>query len=410
MKFNMLRRTKIRLNQTRLSFCPSSVVAALVSFFAVALSLHAASLSTLGSESSRVETIQTIETPLGGVRVGRAVSPEYAKTFEPFDLTVDFQKPKGVKIAEDDLAGSYGDFNVELLGDETRDVDENHNIVSRRWRLYPKRRGELTLPPIPISLSFIRSRDSSEPQTVVALLPEQKFVVPESDAPLKSADEVVVNLNPIRQIPKLAILIAGVVVAILILVASLFASKNRDAVDKIESLTETPYEKARRKLNELKNAQIYLENDRRFYDEIDDILREYVASVFPLKAQEMTTQEILRRLDAQTTPHADMESNDAEPNRDEKSKDSFDIEKALVAIETLKEPDIRSQLETTLTALDLIKFAKHSTTFNNASDIYANVCDFVERSFSSYVLRLDELRRQLTDQTTSSNAKRETSP
>ena len=408
MKSNMLRRTKFRSIQTRLSVPPSRVVAALASLLAIALPLYIGSLSAFGDEPSRVEAIQTIETPLGSIRVGRGVSPEIAKSFEPFDLTVEFQKPKGVMVAGDDLAGSYGDFIVELLGDESRDVDENNNVVSRRWRLYPTHRGELTLPPIPISLSYVESNNSSEPQTVVALLPEQKLVVPESDAPLKSVDEVVVNLNPIRQIPILAILMTGVA-AFLILAASLIASRKRVAVATKAPLAETPYERARRKLNELKKSRIYLENDRLFYDEIDDILREYVASVFPLKAQEMTTQEILRRLDAQTAL-ANLESDDANPNQDEKSEEPSDTEKASVAIATLGDPVLRSQLETTLTALDLIKFAKRSTTFANANEIYANVYDFVERSFSSYVQRLDELRRQITDQATSSNVKRETSP
>ena len=414
MKSNMLRRSKKRSNNTRRFAYPSCVATTLVSLLVGAFLLRAESPSAHGGESS--EALQTIETSLGSIHVGRNVSPQYAKTFEPFDLTVEFQKPKGVKIAEDDLAGNYGDFNVEFLGDETRDLDEKNNVVLRRWRLYPTRRGELTLPPIPISLSFVESNDSSKSETVVALLPKQKLVVPKSDAVLKSADEITVNLNPIRTVPKLAILAVCVIAAFLLLAAGLFASRNRVVIDVKSSQVETPYERARRKLDEIKNSRIYLENDRLFYDEIDDILREYVAGVFPIKAQEMTTQEILGSLDSRTLSNSSLDGGDATPNlrdvlpnRDEIPKAPPIIEEASVAIATLEEPTIRSQLETTLTALDIVKFAKRPTTFADANRIYANVCEVVERSFSSYTKRLDELRRQLADNASSSSAGEKTS-
>ena len=406
----MSRRTEIRSNQTRRSVRLKRVVATLAAFFVVAIPVFAESPLARGVESSRVDAIQTIETPLGSIRVGRSVSPERAESFEPFDLTVKFQKPQEIAVADDDLAGRYGDFNVEFLGDETRDVDEKNNVVLRRWRLYPTRRGELTLPPIPISLSFVDPNDPAETQTVVALLPEQKLVVPKSDAPLKSADEVAVNLNPIRQIPKFAILTACLAFAIIALANGLFISRKRTVAPPKPSPAETPYERARRKLDELKSSRIYLENDRLFYDEIDDILREYVASVSPLKAQEMTTQEILGNLDAQSPPQANLDGGDAAPNLEEIPKEPSDAEKASIAIATLKEPAARSQLEAALTALDLVKFAKRPTTFTDASEIYSEVCDVVECSFSSYVKRLDELRRQFADRATSFNDEQKTSP
>ena len=69
------------------------------------------------------ETVQMVETPLGLIKVEKNVMSPTIESFKPLDLIVKITKPKEVFVAEDDLAGIYGDCTVKFLGDETRKLD-----------------------------------------------------------------------------------------------------------------------------------------------------------------------------------------------------------------------------------------------------------------------------------------------
>ena len=393
----MFRSIKIHSNPTRqiLPTCRSTITLATFSFV-LAFSCFSFQYA-FSSESARYETVQTIETPLGLIKVEKNVAPQALETLSPLDLTVKFQKPKEVAVAEDDLAGIYGDFNVKFLGDETHELDEKTNETSRRWRLYPRRRGELSLPPIPISLSYSLPRTPSEQETVVALLPNQVFKVPESDPPLKSVEDIQIDRSPIRQFPTLVTVVTLAIATGLGFITFFLFSKRKSAVSTPRPQIEAPYDKAVRRLGELKNSPLYLQNDRLFYIQIDDILREYLTDVFILNAQEMTSQEITQILDQPEPMVAAPSSLDygSDSNLADLPSDISEREKTSIAVATLKTPEIRSALETALTTLDLVKFANQPTSFNDASQIYSNISRLIERSFSTYSELIDEARRAL---------------
>ena len=386
----------------RISFCSDSAqrpyhavyIVVVLSAIFIVITLFNKSIPTVnGNESQTFETVQTIESSLGLIQVEKSVSPEQTASFEPINLSVKFLKPQGVVVDEDDLAGIYGDFNVEFLGDETNDVDEKSNTTLRRWRLYPTRHGELVLPPIPIALSSVKSSNSSETESVVAIIPEQKFTIPGSNTSLKSVDEIAVNLTPIRKTPMLVLVVVAILIIAFVLTLYFLLSKKKVELKPRESQIVSPYERAKQKLDALKKSQAYLENDRRLYYEIDEILREYLAALFPLNAQEMTTHEILEFLEGPiSTPPKDVTI-----NSDMRTGKTFEAQNVAIAVATLKEPDISSQIEAALTDLDLIKFAKRDTSFNDATKIFEMVYNIVERSSSSYVKRLDELRQEIAN-------------
>ena len=165
-----------------------------------------------------------------------------------------------------------------------------------------------------------------------------------------------------------------------------------------ERSAESPYDRAIRRLNELKNSRTYLENTPQFYTDVDSILREYVAGVFPINAQEKTTQEILRFVDARAlSAISDSNMLDCQTSPDELATEPSETEKADIAVSVLREPEIRARMESALTTLDLVKFAKRSTSFVDASQIYNDVRDVVELSFKRYAARLDERRKELAE-------------
>ena len=343
-----------------------------------------------------------VETPLGLIKVEKNVMSPTIESFKPLDLIVKITKPKEVFVAEDDLAGIYGDFTVKFLGDETRKLDEKTDETSRCWRLYPRRLGELSLPPIPISLSFVPPQ-SSESEGVVALIPNQNFKIHESDAPLKSAEDIQIDQSPIRQFPTLLTVLALLIVICLAFITYLFISRGKFSVTPSKPQVEEPYCKAMRRLNELKNSQFYLKNDRLFYIQIDEILREYLANIFILNAQEMTSQEITRLLDLPNPLVVATPSLDTASQLTEDTIALSEKEKTAIAVATLKTPDIRTTLETTVTALDLVKFAKRPTTFDDARQILRNVSHLIENSFSAYSVQIDEARRSLVQHVNAQN-------
>lgn len=130
-----------------------------------------ASLAAL-ADDKELQPLQTFDTKLGPVEITQSVTPENATTFEPFEMTVEI-KFKSAFLAPDDLAGVYGDFNVEFLGDREREIDDSTNVVARKWTLYPTRRGELALPPIPLTITIPSDSAASESGSVFALVPQQ---------------------------------------------------------------------------------------------------------------------------------------------------------------------------------------------------------------------------------------------
>ena len=357
------------------------------------------SFSAKTNNEESFQTVQSVDTRLGQITVKKRIEPEMATSFEPFVLTVEIQKPKNATLAPDDLAGVYGDFNVEFLGDKERNLDEASNVVTRSWRLYPQKRGDLETPPIPIAVTEPPESETEDAQSVVVLIPRQKFSIPETDVPPKSIDAIEPTLEPIRQTSILTI-----VVVALVIIAAAFAFRKvvfpKNVVDSAvsERSAESPYDRAIRRLNELKNSRTYLENTPQFYTDVDSILREYVAGVFPINAQEKTTQEILRFVDAHAlSAISDSNMLDCQTSVDELATEPSETEKADIAVSVLREPEIRARMESALTTLDLVKFAKRSTSFVDASQIYNDVRDVVELSFKRYAARIDERRKELAE-------------
>lgn len=362
--------------------------------FSSALALALALMATQAGAAEpkqKLETLQSLDVPQGKICIRRSVEPAEPKGFEPFVLTIEIEGPEGLNIKDDDVSGNYGDFNVELL-DEVRRDDEASDVVVRRWTLYPAKRGELILPPIPLQASVADADNQSTP--VLLLAPPLKLTVPESDAAPKSVDDIQLDLTRVSQTPWLLILAAAALFAMSAFLA-LFLRRKKNADADAGLVQELPYDKAIRRLNELKDSRTYLENQPEFYVEIDEILREFIAGAFAVNAQEKTSSELLAILnaDADSTPDALLELtplDDADPaNR------PTDCEKRQIALGVLSGTAIRARLEEIFAALELIKFAKRPTTFDDASEIYSSARGVVEESYPLYEERLTEFRRRL---------------
>jgi len=349
--------------------------------------LVAAFLCFWSSNYSRVfGEAQTLETPFGAVKVDSSIASEKAARQGESTLRVVVEKPRALRLDENDVEGDYGDFDVEALADETRELDDERDVVTRTWKLYPKRDGQNELPPIP--LRFVPKEGEKDAEPIVAILPAQTIAI-EKNATTKSIDEIEPNLEPLRAFPTLWVLIG---VATLVVVFALVRVLRTRAKVKPEETTvatpETPLEKALRELDALKISRVYLENRPEFYAQVVDVLRVYLKEEFKISAEEKTTQEILAAIDSTHSLECVLNI----------TRELDDELRAAIGASTLKTPEIKRELEEALNSVDLVKFAKRETTFNDASAIYNSVRKVVENAASEFAANLKEVEERIERQ------------
>ncbi len=354
---------------------------AFVFLVASCLFLEASSFARASEES------QTLATPLGAVKIDVSSLPETVSLYDPILLRVIIEKPRALRLDENDVEGDYGDFEVESSSDEESELDDRRDQVVRSWKLYPKRNGENKLPPIP--LRFVPSSGESEAEPSVAILPARTVVATDKNETTKSIDEIAPNLEPLRPFPTFGVLS---VVAILVIGALIFYAL-RSRVPKKSEPTETappepPLEKALRELDALKVSRVFLENQPEFYARVVDVLRVYLRDEFKINAEEKTTQEILATIDATRALEGVLNI----------ARELDDALRATVGYSTLKTPEIKRELEDALNSVDLVKFAKRATTFNDASAVYNSVRKVVENAAAEFAAKLREVEEQIARQ------------
>jgi len=353
---------------------------AFVFLVAACLCLWSSSFSPVFGES------QTLETSQGVVKIDSTLSYEKASRQDSSTLRVTIEKPRALKLDENDLEGDYGDFEVEPSVDETRELDDERDVVTRTWKLYPKRDGQNELPPIPLRFVQTNGEEGSEP--FVAILPAQTLAI-KRDATTKSIDEIAPNLEQLRAFPTCWVLIGVVITGIVCALVYVLRRRRKEEPEETEVATrETPLEKALRELDDLKVSRVYLENQPEFYAQIVDVLRVYLKEGFKINAEEKTTQEILATIDATHSLEGVLNI----------TRELDDELRAAIGASTLKTPEIKRELEDALNSVDLVKFAKRATTFNDASAVYNSVRKVVENAASEFDVKLKEIEERIARQ------------
>lgn len=89
----------------------------------------------------------------------------------------------------------------------------------------------------------------------------------------------------------------GVIVAALIVGALLFLFRRDKVVGMFRKPVVPPYEMAMQRLDSLRQSKLAVSgNDKQYFTELTDILRQYLSGRFGIKAPEMTTVQVLQEL------------------------------------------------------------------------------------------------------------------
>ncbi len=331
-----------------------------------------------GSALNEIAPVQTLDTNWGSVSLKTLASVQAPQSLEPFIISVELVTPLNVVPSHNDLAGSYGDFYLELLDEEKTDSSDKVSIFTKSWKAYPNNRGKVSLPPIPIRLEL---RDDNQ-EAYTMHTPPLTFDIPLIDAP-GSIDVIKADFSPIKSFPFLPCVLSAIFVSVAVMLLCLKRKSSDENTVSKQVAEVSPYEKAICRLEDLKKSRLYLENENGFYTEIASVLRNYLTEKFRLNAEEKTTHEILSTIDGFSGLKNDWRS--AADIEFTNSTDISEDQYKAIAYETLKKNGVRSLLESALLVIDLVKFAKRPTTFDDASRIFEQVrklIDEAERSFN----------------------------
>lgn len=139
--------------------------------------------------------------------------------------------------------------------------------------------------------------------------------------------------------------------------------QNKPIIEKVIFVKRVPpHQRALKEIEQLKNnSSIANENQKEYYTRLTDVLRKYIRERFGFNAMEMTSTEIMLRLQ----------------NEEDKSM-----------IEELRE---------LFTTADLVKFAKYSALVNESDANLVNAIDFINTTKSEEQTIVEEVKPTLSD-------------
>lgn len=242
-------------------------------------------------------------------------------------------------------AGNFLSNGVEIVdvSGDTTEISDEQQLIQRRISITAWDEGTYTIPSQTIKVGG--KTYNTNQQILKVLTIEVDTLHPEQ---IKPAKDVMDNpFSWLEWLPLLGwIIVVGLLVVVFICLRKLLMSNKRIfSLKRAKKLL--PHEKALMSIEKIKQEQQeQLVDQKTYYTQLTDTLREYLEDRFSINAMEMTSGEIVDRLMA---------------------------EDDMTKIEELR--------ELFMTA-DLVKFAKYSTP-NNENEMYlANVAQFVEETKS----------------------------
>lgn len=259
-------------------------------------------------------------------------------------LSITSSKGSSVEIPQY-KAGNFLSNGVEIVevSCDTTEISDEQQLIQRRISITAWDEGTYTIPSQTIKVGG--KTYNTNQQILKVLTIEVDTLHPEQ---IKPAKDVMDNpFSWLEWLPLLGwIIVVGLLVVVFICLRKLLMSNKRIfSLKRAKKLL--PHEKALMSIEKIKQEQQeQLVDQKTYYTQLTDTLREYLEDRFSINAMEMTSGEIVDRLMA---------------------------EDDMTKIEELR--------ELFMTA-DLVKFAKYSTP-NNENEMYlANVAQFVEETKS----------------------------
>ena len=236
---------------------------------------------------------------------------------------------------------------VEVVGrtdGDTVDLGNNRIQINRDWILQSFDSGLYVLPPMQYIVGSDTFRSSGQLTLKVVPVNVDTLSNIHSYKPVEGVPFHLLDYLPDFLVDYWWIFLLIIVIAALGVAGYMLMTKKKELAVQLPVLMP-PYEEAMVRLEELKGRQLWQSGqEKAYYTELTDILRNYIDRRFGINAMEMTSSEIIAKL---------LEVND---------KDAI--------------ADLRSLFETA----DLVKFAKHNPLMNENDANLINAIDFINET------------------------------
>ncbi|MGN1375967.1 MAG: BatD family protein [Prevotella sp.] len=282
---------------------------------------------------------------------------------EQTDLVVTVKAPKQARITFPVFQPSqYITSGLEVLdctkGDTTV-LDNDKVAVTRKYTLTSFDENLYYIPSLTVSVNGKKYKTSNLALKVLSIpvdtLHPEKFFPPKD-----------VQDNPFEWDEWSSLFWLSVV--IMILSVTLYylwtrLKQNKPVIEKVRFVKHVPpHQKALTEIEQLKNnAGIINDNQKEYYTRLTDVLRNYIRERFGFNAMEMTSTEIILRL------------------QNEKDKGMID------------------ELKELFTTADLVKFAKYSALVNESDANLVNAIDFINTTKREEKTIVEEIKSTLSD-------------
>ncbi|MDO5308534.1 MAG: hypothetical protein Q4G03_03440 [Planctomycetia bacterium] len=371
-----------------------------------------------GFEPREYETVDVNDSEHGQLRLLQKSQALHDALGVSYQLEIVLETPRVFRLLPDELTGSYGDYDLRLQNSDVEDIDETNERTVLSFLLVPT----VALAPsddihktviLPaLSFGFKLKPDVTDSDADAPIVLKSKPLLGDYnvvDLDPRDIAEVKPNVSTIRTLHALPWVIVAILLALFALAMRLRRNKNVTEQSQVQppQQQEPPYNKALRRLKELESSACYQQNQREFYIELDQIVRCYFAEQGQFNAEELTTQEIMRLVDAQ--PLSLLESICHEHNArllENRSQDStsqefqrppLDLssqEHTCVFLMTLQQEQLRREIYATLQTLDLVKFARRHASHEDAQRLLASTRQSINLVDTYFHANLDSLEQR----------------
>lgn len=255
---------------------------------------------------------------------------------------VSFVLPADAQIKQPFIKqGKLGDFEIKSFHENIKEDDQNKNQFILSYNLQIFKTGEFSIPAYTVEY---RTKPDAKWQSLAS---DKIDIKVESLLP----DKENLSLKPLK--PKIIIwgdflpwIIALFIIA-LIAGAIYYKTKTKNKTKEEQILKDPAHIIALRQLQTLKQEELIIKGKvKQYYTRLSDCLRQYVENRFALNALAMSTEEFLKK--AKALPFLNAEQ--------------------------------RSSLKDFLVLSDLVKFAKHGSTNQEAEKAFNAAVSFVEQT------------------------------
>jgi len=206
----------------------------------------------------------------------------------PLNLSV--ERNTDVEVIWPFLVDSLGSFEVLKSGKIDTVLTDNKSIEQQQIFITHFDTGYHVIPPVEFEYKERRRTKKAKTEPFIVRMNTLEVDTAAAIMPIKNVIKMPLTF---KEKLKRALIIAGVVLAILAIPVFLYFYFKRRKKEAYVPPPLPPYEMAVKRLRELKEKKLWQEgNIKEYYSELTDILRGYIEGRFELPALEMTTDEI----------------------------------------------------------------------------------------------------------------------